>query len=447
MDPVIEQINETKAVVEQLNDTISSIPCEQEQSTLPEYYVCVQEKYLVSRKPKNNTNELNVNSSSTPALDESEKKNGTNKKRPRDERAIADEKLCRPVALGENCPYGDTCRFSHDTALYLQNKPPDIGDFCYIYNEYGECSFGLMCRFGNSHIDKVTAKNITRPIEQGGVLPRNMSSMNELPKDIQIQLRKKKYPFKKAKPQQLAGNTPAVTAVSNILSEETSVPNNETDNTNTTTPLPTPTPAPTTTTPAPVTDVMHKKDKDNAKEYFNAMPYDKPVKIVDFSKKVYVAPLTTVGNLPFRRVLKDLGADITCGEMSLAFNLLQGQSSEWALLRRHRSEDVFGVQIAGAHQDQISNVAKVIEEYVKSDFVDINCGCPLDVINNRGAGAALLNRPKKLIDMVIGAASHLSRPITVKIRTGWDDKSRNAHKIVPLLQKEQKLTGRLAAIM
>jgi tRNA-dihydrouridine synthase 3 len=159
-------------------------------------------------------------------------------------------------------------------------------------------------------------------------------------------------------------------------------------------------------------------------------------KLVDFRNKVYVAPLTTVGNLPFRRVMKMYGADITCGEMALADQLLLGRPSEWALLRRHPCEDVFGVQIAAGHPDQYTRVAEVLanEDGFRVDFVDLNLGCPIDMVCEKGAGASLMLRDKKLRGGLEGMLAVLDCPVTIKMRTGWNEAQPIAHELVPRIQ-------------
>lgn len=151
---------------------------------------------------------------------------------------------------------------------------------------------------------------------------------------------------------------------------------------------------------------------------------------IDMSGKVYVAPLTTVGNLPFRRVCKRLGADVTCGEMALAANLLQGQNSEWALLRRHKSEDLFGVQLAGSNVDTVTKAAELVGRECEVDFLELNAGCPIDIVFNRGGGCSLMKRRAKFRRMVWSMGQVANVPIGVKVRTGVSQKSRNAHELI-----------------
>ena len=140
-----------------------------------------------------------------------------------------------------------------------------------------------------------------------------------------------------------------------------------------------------------------------------------------------------MGNLPFRRVCKDFGVDITCGEMALATSLLQGSPSEWALLRRHPCEDLFGVQIAGNHAQHMGRVAQLLNEHCTLDFVDINMGCPIDSVCNKGMGASLAQRAGR-VQMVVRSMSRiLNCPLTVKMRIGYDNDCPNAHKLIPRL--------------
>ncbi|XP_041281994.1 tRNA-dihydrouridine(47) synthase [NAD(P)(+)]-like [Onychostruthus taczanowskii] len=158
-------------------------------------------------------------------------------------------------------------------------------------------------------------------------------------------------------------------------------------------------------------------------------------KKLEIQGKLYLAPLTTCGNLPFRRICKRFGADVTCGEMAVCTNLLQGQSSEWALLKRHHTEDIFGVQLEGAFPDTMTKCAELLNRTIEVDFVDINVGCPIDLVYKKGGGCALMTRSNKFEQIVRGMNSVLDVPLTVKIRTGVQEKVNVAHKIIPRIRE------------
>ncbi|KAG0716820.1 tRNA-dihydrouridine(47) synthase [NAD(P)(+)]-like [Chionoecetes opilio] len=153
-------------------------------------------------------------------------------------------------------------------------------------------------------------------------------------------------------------------------------------------------------------------------------------KTIDWRGKTYLAPLTTLGNLPFRRVCKRYGADVTCGEMALAGNLLQGYPSEWALVKRHASEDCFGIQLCGSNAETMVKCAQLLEENAEFDFMDINMGCPIDLIYKQGGGSALMRRHGCLEQMVRAMTQVLSRPLTLKMRTAVYHDTKVAHSLI-----------------
>jgi tRNA-dihydrouridine synthase 3 len=142
-------------------------------------------------------------------------------------------------------------------------------------------------------------------------------------------------------------------------------------------PSPSDTPAaPVTATETEATDTVTSKDVQESPENVYAryigIDTDKDPdsgKKIDFRGKTYLAPLTTVGNLPFRRICKQFGVDVTCGEMVLVNPLLQGQRQDWALLRRHPSEDLFGVQIAGGQAQAIGQTVEILSQHTTVDFI------------------------------------------------------------------------------
>ncbi|SCV70048.1 BQ2448_1442 [Microbotryum intermedium] len=172
-------------------------------------------------------------------------------------------------------------------------------------------------------------------------------------------------------------------------------------------------------------------------------------KKLNWKGKLYMPALTTVGALPFRRLAVFYGCDITVGEMALAQELLSGNSSEFSLLRRHPTEKEFGVQICGSRPQTMTMAAEAIVQHCDVDFVgesqitlyhmsgNVNCGCPIDLVFNKGAGSALLAHANKLGKCLVGISQVLGEiPVSLKIRTGVAANSPVAHKLMPRLQRE-----------
>lgn len=140
---------------------------------------------------------------------------------------------------------------------------------------------------------------------------------------------------------------------------------------------------------------------------------------------VVMAPMTKGSNLPYRRLCLELGATVTLSEMTVARRLKQRRQGEFALIRRAQDEPYFGVQLAGTNPEEMGWAAALVESR-GADFVDVNCGCPIDHFTRKGLGASLgrqPNRIRRIVEAMKRSVTHV--PVTVKIRLGWNDDDRN----------------------
>jgi tRNA-dihydrouridine synthase 3 len=140
---------------------------------------------------------------------------------------------------------------------------------------------------------------------------------------------------------------------------------------------------------------------------------------------VVMAPMTKGSNLPYRRLCVELGARVTISEMTVARRLKQRRKSEFALIRKFDGEPFFGVQLAGTNPEEIGWAAALVESR-GADLVDLNCGCPIDHFTHKGIGAALGRQPQRIRRIAEAMKKAVTKiPVTVKLRLGWNDESRN----------------------
>ncbi|BET00169.1 tRNA-dihydrouridine synthase [Nesidiocoris tenuis] len=374
------------------------------------------------------------------------------------------KQLCSKVlSRGENLPDGcnnKRCRFLHDVRDFLKVKEPDLGKSCYVYETKGICPWGVACRFGLSHVDE-NGKNLENPSVKGEKDVKPSISLNKISYDTLISFRKRTYDFSKS--------LQVVKEVDKLLGtpKDTEEDAEEDDDQNGGKPdekeiLKRVADADESSN-GPSSAKKIKTDKEyeydasceasreatcdqaidtkavpeiktcgplDDSDLIKLRPPEK--KKIDWKDKLYLAPLTTLGNLPFRRICKEYGADVTCGEMALASSLLRGDASEWSLVKRHSSEDLYGVQIAANNPFLLARASQALRETCELDFIDINLGCPLDHLYRQGIGSGMLMRPRFLKHTAASLNYLLDIPYTFKVRMGC--KKPVVHNFMPWMK-------------
>lgn len=149
-----------------------------------------------------------------------------------------------------------------------------------------------------------------------------------------------------------------------------------------------------------------------------------------------LAPMSGVTDCGFRRtVLEASGGAVglLVSEFVAAEGLSRDNAKTMAMLEYREVERPFSIQIFGADVDRMVRAAEMVEE-AGADIVDINCGCPAPKVVRRGGGAGLMRTPEVLRDIVAAVHEAVSIPVTVKIRAGWDDSSRNAVDVARMVE-------------
>ncbi|XP_054837745.1 tRNA-dihydrouridine(47) synthase [NAD(P)(+)]-like isoform X2 [Eublepharis macularius] len=312
---------------------------------------------------------------------------GQNKNRPcMNPMRYEKHRLCPSIIQerAEKCFFGSQCHFLHDVKEYMATKLPDLGDSCVLFKNFGRCTYGVTCRFSGAHLGEdyqnVVNADLLKQWEGKPIVK------NSLSKELQQQLRKRKVPFEKSN-QYLR-----------CLGKSSCAPTGESNATNCS---------------------LSKGSVEVAKE--------KGLEVVGVLERE--GSVLEGAHPPVESTLKMAGTvtdeDIVklrpCEKKKLD---LQGKLYLAPL-----------TTLEGAFPDTMTKCAELLNQAVEVDFVDINVGCPIDLVYKKGGGCALMSRANKFEQIVRGMDTVLDVPLTVKIRTGVQDKVNLAHKIIPNLRE------------
>ena len=154
---------------------------------------------------------------------------------------------------------------------------------------------------------------------------------------------------------------------------------------------------------------------------------------VTLDNNVILAPMAGVSDLPFRLLCKEQGVGLNCMEMVSAKAIYYNNKNTEELMQIHPEEMPVSLQLFGSDPEIISEMAKRIEERPFA-ILDINMGCPVPKVVNNGEGSALMKDPKLVEAILSKLVKAISKPVTVKIRKGFNDENVNAVEIAKIAE-------------
>ncbi|MCA0758365.1 tRNA dihydrouridine synthase DusB [Paenibacillus sp. N4] len=142
---------------------------------------------------------------------------------------------------------------------------------------------------------------------------------------------------------------------------------------------------------------------------------------IEMKNRVVLAPMAGVCNPAFRLIAKEFGTGLVCAEMVSDKAILHGNKRTMEMLFVDEREKPLSLQIFGGDRESLVEAAKVVDRQTNADIIDINMGCPVPKVTKCDAGARWLLDPNKIYEMVSSVVDAVEKPVTVKMRIGWDD--------------------------
>ena len=157
---------------------------------------------------------------------------------------------------------------------------------------------------------------------------------------------------------------------------------------------------------------------------------------VEVKGKTVLAPMAGICNSAFRKIIKEMGCALVYAEMVSDKAIFYRNEKTRDMLFMEQIERPIAQQIFGSDKESFVEAAKYIEKVMNPDIIDINMGCPVPKVALKSqAGAALLKNPEKIYEIVSSVVAAVKCPVTVKIRSGWDQNSINAVEVAKICEK------------